>query len=68
MTKDGAAPAPEAAPSIDLQPLIEQVFAEIAAAEEGVLAAREKLAAAKGKLEMLGLLQQLSANNAPVHA
>ena len=65
-----AAPAPAAAPGINLQPLIEQVFAEIQAAEQDVNAksadfqtAREKLAAARGKLEMLGQLQQLSANH-----
>jgi len=61
------------APSIDLQPLIEKVFEEIKAAEQDVnaksadfQAARERLAEKRGKLEMLGMLQQMSANGAQV--
>ena len=59
---------PEPTPGIDLQPLITRTFAEIEQLEAEINTktadlqiAREKLAAARGKLEAFGELQQLSA-------
>ena len=62
---------PTQAPAgIDLQPIIEKVFEEIRQSEAEVStksaelqAARERLAAARGKLEMIGQLQQMVATN-----
>lgn len=64
------ASAPETASGIDLNPIIEQVIAEIRELEQAVTTktaelqtVRERLAAARGKMEMIGTLQQLSATN-----
>ena len=53
---------------IDLAPIIEGVLAEARAAEQEMIAkngelqtARERLAAARGKLELIGQLQQMTA-------
>lgn len=54
-------------PGIELGPLVDQVIAQIRELEQEVLRktaeladAREKLAQARGKMDMLGIIQQLA--------
>lgn len=64
-------PTAPAASGIDLNPIIEKVIAEIRELEQDVIAktndlqaARERLAAARGKMEMIAQIQQAHAAQA----
>jgi hypothetical protein len=54
--------------TVNLSPIIDQVLSEVRALEQNVITksaelaqARERLAAARGKMEMIGVIQQLAA-------